>query len=86
MTMIMSICTCPSGLASGHQMDTDNGANHVYVDVADDGAKKNDGDGDDDDDDDDGADNYDGDGDDVTWIQTHLPREITPVMQSTTDR
>ena len=22
----------------------------------------------------------------VTWIQTHLPREITPVMQSTTDR
>ena len=55
--------------ASRHKMDTDNGANHVYVDVA----------------------------VDVlitmmvmvmtvTWIQTHLPREITPVMQSTTDR
>ena len=27
-------------------MDTDNGANHVYVDVADDGANNNDGDGD----------------------------------------
>ena len=49
----------------------DNGVNHVHVDVADDGANNNDG---------------DGDGDDVTWIQTHLPREITPVMQSTTDR
>ena len=33
--------------ASRHQMDTDNGANHVYVDVADDGANNNDGDGDD---------------------------------------
>ena len=62
-------------------MDTDNGANHVYVDVADDGANNNDVA-------DDGAKNNDGDGDgdDVTWIQTHFPREITPVMQSTTDR
>ena len=33
--------------ASRHKMDTDNGANHVYVDVADDGANNNDGDGDD---------------------------------------
>ena len=64
--------------------DTDNVANHVYVDVADDGEDNNDGDGYGDGDD--GADNKDGHGDDVTWIQTHLPREITPVMQSTTDR
>ena len=55
--------------ASRHQMDTDNGANHVYVDVAVDVMRTmmlmvmT-----------------------VTWIQTHLPREITPVMQSTTDR
>ena len=38
-------------------MDTDNGANHVYVDVANDGANNNDVA-------DDGAKNNDGDGDD----------------------
>ena len=59
--------------ASRHQMD--NGAKHVFVDIADDGANNKDV-----------ADDCDGDDDDVTWIQTHLPREITPVMQSTTDR
>ena len=55
--------------ASRHQMDTNNLANHVFVDVADDG-----------------ADNMMVMVMTVTWIQTHLPREITPVMQSTTDR